>query len=148
MSYQITVRMYIFFNTCVGPPQFKQMARNVTVQENMGASFVFQPCAGPSPTFSWSRLTILGEEALPGAHNHIHVNSNTLTLDYTSFFDTGVYTYSVSNSYGTAENDVYLVVFGMYLYIYIRTYVCAICTSKKLILTNIIKYVCTYDVHT
>ena len=100
------------------------MARNVTVQENTGASFVFQTCAGPSPTFSWSRLTISGEETLPGTHNHIRINGNTLTLDDTSFFDTGVYTYSVSNSYGTAENDVYLVIFGMYLYTYVHTCIC------------------------
>ena len=84
----------------------------MTVQENMGASFVFHPCAGPNPTFSWSRLTINGEESLPGTHSHIRINSNTLTLDYTTFYDTGMYTYSVTNSYGTAESDVYLVVFG------------------------------------
>ena len=78
----------------------------------MGASFSFSACAGPNPTFSWSRLTISGEETLPGTHSHIHVNSDTLTLDYANIDDTGRYTYSVTNSYGTVENDVFLVVFG------------------------------------
>lgn len=101
-----------FCHYYIGSPQFKQTARNVTVQENMGASFVFHPCAGPNPTFSWSRFTITGQETLPGTHSHIHVNRNMLTLDYATFYDTGIYTYSVTNSYGTAENDAYLVVFG------------------------------------
>ena len=74
---------------------------------------MFDACAGTNPTISWSRLTINGEESLPGFHSHIHVNGDTLTLDYARIVgDVGEYTYTVSNRDGTIQDTVYLIVSG------------------------------------
>lgn len=99
---------------CIGPPQLRSRAHNVTVfNQQTPVTFMFDACAGTTPTISWSRVTINGEENLPGFHNHIHVNGNTLTLDSASIIgDVGEYIYTVSNSYGTVRDTVYLVVFG------------------------------------
>ena len=58
-------------------------------------------------------MTINGEESLPGFHNHIRASGSTLSLDHASIIgDVGEYSYTVSNSYGTVTDTVYLIVFG------------------------------------
>ena len=100
----------------VGPPQLRSRATNVTVfNQQTPVSFTFDACAGTSPMISWSRVTINGEENIPGFYNHIHASGSTLSLDRASIIgDVGEYTYTVSNSYGTIRGTVYLIVFGKY----------------------------------
>ena len=111
--------------TYIGPPQFRSRASNATVfSQQSPVTFTFDACAGTTPTISWSRVTINGEESIPGFYNHIHATGSTLTLDHASIIrDVGEYTYRVSNSYGTIQDTVYLIVFGKYVSKYVRTYV-------------------------
>ena len=86
--------------------------------------FTFDACAGTTPTVTWSRVTINGEESIPGFYNHIHATGSTLTLDHASIIgDVGEYTYMVSNSYGTIRDTVYLIVFGKNVFYVNTTYV-------------------------
>ena len=117
-AYSTIILIYIlYFITLIGPPQFRRRASNITVSnQHTPVSFTFDACGGTSPTVSWSRLTINGQESLPGFHNHIHASGSTLTLNYASIIgDVGEYTYTVSNSYGSISDTVYLIVFGRYL---------------------------------
>ena len=84
--------------------------------EGQTAAFSFTTCAGPNPSFSWSRITLVGgeptEQVLPGSNSHIRVNNNMLTVLQPRIADTGVYTYTVTNTYGSAQDNVFLVVSG------------------------------------
>ena len=106
--------MYAHNYVQIGPPQFRRRASNATVfSQHSPVSFTFDACAGTTPTVTWSRVTINGEESIPGFYNHIHATGSTLTLDHASIIgDVGEYTYMVSNSYGTIQDTVYLIVFG------------------------------------
>ena len=104
----------------LGPPQIKSRANNATVVEGQTATFSFTTCAGPNPSFSWSRITLVGgeptEQVLPGSNSHVRVNNNMLTVYQPRIADTGEYTYTVTNSYGSAQDNVFLVVSGTYTY--------------------------------
>ena len=109
------VILYDVFFT-LGPPQIKTRANNATVLEGQTASFLFSACAGPNPSYSWSRLILVGgeptDQTLPGSHSHIHVSSNMLTVLQPRIADIGVYTYTVTNSYGSVQDSAFLVVSG------------------------------------
>jgi len=104
----------ICFN--LGVPQIKTSAVNATVLEGQTATFSFTTCAGLSPSFSWSRITLVGgeptEQVLPGPNSHIRVNNNMLTITQPRIADTGVYTYTITNAYGSVQGNVFLVVSG------------------------------------
>lgn len=84
--------------------------------EGQTATFSFTTCAGPNPSFSWSRTILVGgepiEQVLPGSNSHIRVNNNMLTVYQPRIADIGMYTYTVTNSYGSVQGNVYLVVSG------------------------------------
>ena len=108
---------------------FINKANNVSVQIGHDASAIFKVCAGPNPSITWSRRTLHGIDLLPGSYSHIHIFGTRVEFDHVYINDVGIYTYTVTNTYGQIQDLLFLTVISKYKYIIMDI---ALCTNKKM----------------